>query len=121
MKYHECLIRNHMQRMARSPRQMLQPANTIRESALDTCSNTACLLLAQDEAHVLQGASGHSSDVAASDIFALAPIKAAVQVYSLKAQSTTHFWPHHDLVDPSTCSQQHFESVFTCNVTHNLW
>lgn len=54
----------------------------VTEVPLDGPHRTLLLLLLQDHARVLQAASGVAAEVAASDIFSLTPIKAAVQVLS---------------------------------------
>lgn len=53
---------------------------TVVEVALDGVHHSLLLLLAQDQTRVLQSASGVAAEIAASDVFALAPIKAAAQV-----------------------------------------
>lgn len=78
------LCMQHCQYLARCPPPtdqmcLMQPA--VIEVALDGVHRTLLLLLADDQARVLRGASNITAEVAASDIFALAPIKAAVQVH----------------------------------------
>lgn len=57
----------------------LQP--TVIAVELEGMPRSLLLLLAAEQAQVLQGTSGIAAEVAASDLFALAPIKAAVQVH----------------------------------------
>ena len=79
-----------------------RPCKSVQIVENTTCDKH-CLLLAQDEAHVLQAASGVSAEVATSDTFALAPIKAAVQVYNLKLipqKSVCHIMVSCTLLEP---------------------
>jgi hypothetical protein len=69
---------------------------------------------------VLQGASGISTEVATSDIFALAPIQSAVQVYNLKCNAPTVHSTHVKLLHPPSCSLQFYDSIVMCDMPRHL-